>query len=345
MASLPRFFGWLTTPACRPALGGFFGRVTRSRGAVDTVDRSRNAAAWLPGRTRDRNPRCRAALRRVALPLLCLFLAPLTAAAARPLVVASLPPLAGIARRIGGERIDVETLLPAGASEETYSPTLGQVARLERASIVLRIAHPALVLEQRVLGPFLTTHPQVFVVDLARGAELLPADDVDARAGPTDPHLWLDPALLARAGERLADALAAVDPAGAALYAARRAELEREVAALVAELRAGLAALPTRSFLAYHPSYAYFARAFGLRQMAVEAAGKEPALADLVRLAERARAAGVRVIVAPPGPLERGARALADTIGARVAVIDALAPDPLATLRALGDALHETSRD
>ena len=264
------------------------------------------------------------------------------AAIERIVVVASLPPLAGIAERVGGDRVTVETLLPPGASEESYSPSPRQVARLEAARIVVRIAHPALLLEQRVLGPFLATHPQVAVVDLAAGAELLPAGD--APAGASDPHLWLSPSILGAAAERLASVLATVDPAGAAVYAANRAALERELAALTRELQGTLAALPARTFLAYHPSYGYFAHAFGLRQLAVEAEGKEPGLADLVRLAERARQERVTVILTPPGPLERGAHAVAETVGARVEVVDPLGRDPLATLRQLGRALLPVAR-
>lgn len=201
-----------------------------------------------------------------------------------------------------------------------------------------------------------------------------------------NPHYWTDPWNGRVVARGIAGRLAQLDPAGADHYAARLAdfrrrldermfgaallermpgdeawtalradELEARVAAAGVHLGGWYAAMrPLRGMriVTYHRSWTYFARRFGLEVVAeIEPKpGIPPSAAWLEALTERARAAGVRIILQEPSYSERAARRLADRIGAAVVVapisVGAVpeAPDYLALLDTIVSRLTTRSR-
>lgn len=275
---------------------------------------------------------------RANAPLVALLLlaAPSGAGAARPRVAVSIAPLAGVIERLAGASVEIVTLIPPGVDVETYAPTPRQVAALERAALVVAIGHPAIPLEARHLATWLARHPAVRRIALVdfdpRGA----ADEPGGHAHG-DPHLWTSPRLMRAAAVELSAALAALLPAEADAVRARGAAFDAEIAALDARLRARLAG--GGRFLIDHPSLGFLAREYGLEQVALEHDGKEPTPAQLARLVERARRDGYRVVLAQRGASRRGAELLARETGAELVEIDPLAPDWLASVERLGEAL------
>ena len=82
--------------------------------------------------------------------------------------------------------------------------------------------------------------------------------------GGVDPHAWLDTAVTGRWLGEIAEALAAADPEGAAVYEANAAEALARMEALEAEIAEGLAPVRDRPFVVFHDGYDHYADAFGL---------------------------------------------------------------------------------
>jgi zinc transport system substrate-binding protein len=135
-------------------------------------------------------------------------------------------------------------------------------------------------------------------------------------------------------------ALAELDPAGAALYRANLARFEADLDTLDREIRTLLAAVPGRSFMVYHPAWGYFAREYGLTQIAVEAGGREPSARQLIALVEQARRQGVKAIFVQRGFARKSAEVIAGEIGGRVVEVDPMASDWLASLSAAARAFR-----
>jgi len=265
--------------------------------------------------------------------------APDAGAAGGPIPVAvSVPPAAWLAERIGGERVAVTALLPPGRSPHTWEPAPRELAALGRARLVVVVGHPALRFEKRLLAAA-RRGGEPRVVAMTEGVALLPGAEDGHGGSDTDPHVWLDPEVMAATGERVAAALAAIDPEHAAEYRDRRDRLRAEIDALDREIRATLADVTERSFLAYHPAWGYFAARYGLIQEAVESEGKEPGPRRLVERVEGARARGARVVFVQRSDSGRGARVLAEEIGAEVVVLDPLAYDWPDNLRRVAAAM------
>jgi zinc transport system substrate-binding protein len=142
-----------------------------------------------------------------------------------------------------------------------------------------------------------------------------------------DPHIWLDPIRVRDAlVPALLDALIAVDPAGEASYRQRASDLAIRLTDLDSTLRETLASVPSRTFVAYHDTWRYFAARYDLEMVgAIETyAGDEPSAAELAGLIAAARARDVRAVILEPQLGERVARVIATEIGATLVMADPL---------------------
>jgi zinc transport system substrate-binding protein len=245
-------------------------------------------------------------------------------------VVVSLAPQLWLVQSIGGERVSVSTLVAPGESEETYSPTDAQVSEVLRARVFLRIGAG---FEAAPWFRTLAASGGIDIVDARAGVDLLP---------DSDPHVWTSPRRLAAQGRIVASTLARIDPQYSDRYAERLRALQRELEILDSELIAALAPYRGRSFFSFHPSWAYLASDYGLRQIAIEAEGKEPTDRDVVRFQSLARAEGPRLLLVDAQVPARVADALAAAIGASPARLDPLAPDVPANLRRVAAKLVES---
>ena len=86
-------------------------------------------------------------------------------------------------------------------------------------------------------------------------------------------------------------------------------------------------------FMVFHPSWGYFAHAYGLKQLPIEVEGKAPKPAQLIALIEHAREKGIHVVFVQPQFSAKSARLVAREIAGQVVFADPLAPDWMANLR------------
>lgn len=265
-------------------------------------------------------------------------------------VAVSVPPQAYFVERIGGGRVAVEVMIPPGYSHAEYPLTPGRVRALSRARLYVKVGHPAFEFERDQIDPVLATLPEIQVVDMSRGMQLL-GDEAGEGHGHGhaeshgheggDPHVWVAPGTVAVAARNIAAALSRADPAHAAEYRANLRAFEADVAALDREVRARLAGREGEAFMVYHPTWGYFAREYGLEQVAIEAEGKEPSAARLIQLIDAARRDRVKVVFVQAGFPRKSAQVIADAVGARVLVADPQERDWLGNLRRVTAELEE----
>ncbi len=272
-----------------------------------------------------------------------MFIVPSSISAAEPLrIFVSIAPQAWLAKKIGGERLDIGVLVEPGQDLHTFDPSPHQMARLAKAQAYFRIGVP---FEKHLVERISATATDLRVVDTTAGLELRSLSprelgshghnhghDHAHGAGEPDPHIWLDPRLALAAADHMAQALQRLDPAHAARYARGMEELRSELLALHSKLADLLAPLQGEEMFVYHPAFGYFADAYGLTQVAVEVGGSEPGarrIADLIREAEKKE---VRVLFVQPQFSRKSAEAIAQAIGARVVPLDPMARDYAANL-------------
>lgn len=257
---------------------------------------------------------------------------------ARPVVTASIVPLASFVEAIAGERFAVTPLVPPGAGPETYEPSPRQMVELNASRILFRIG--TLGLERTRLEKMAETAPDLLVVDASRGITPLAAGQCAGQAADgSDQHTWTSPANAKIMGRNICKALCRVDSAHAPAYERRLARFEAHADSIDAAIRQRLQSVTHRTFLIAHPALGYFARDYGLRQLSVEADGKEPSPERLAALVEQCRAEGVRVVFVQKEHPGRAARRIAAELGLPVVEIDPLSSRWGAELIRIADAL------
>jgi zinc transport system substrate-binding protein len=241
------------------------------------------------------------------------------------LVAASILPLADFARQVGGDRTDVETLVPPGASPHTYELTPAQLELVSHARVLVLIGVGLEFWADKMISA--AHNPQLFVVRTAEGLNIL-ASDADDPGG--NPHVWLSPVNAIHQVDMIRDALMRTDPAGSDTYRANAARYIGELRALDKEIRSTVATFSQRKFIAFHAAWVYFARDYGLQEVAVveSTPGREPSPADIAGIIRTAKAIGAKAIFAEPQFSQKAAQVIAEESGAKVLLLNALGQPP-----------------
>jgi len=263
-----------------------------------------------------------------------------------PTVWVAIPPQREIVERVAGGAVHVEVLLPPGQSPATYEATPRQLASLEHAATYLSLGVP---FETVLLPRLRSSSPGLEIVDLRRGVELVPMDEPhrhsdEAAAGAShgaqpDPHIWLDPVRVAQVAEATRDALCAVEPDGCGAFSSGLLAYRRELSELDTRLDRLLAPCRGHDLLVFHPAYGYLARRYGMRQVALEADGKPPTPRRLADIADRIDVAGQTTLFVQPQFAGAAATAAAQALGVDIVELDPLAPDLVANLDRMANAI------
>ncbi len=260
----------------------------------------------------------------------------------KPVVFVSIPPQAGLVRAIAGDRVEIHTLVGEGQSPHAYEPTARQLARLGEADALLTIGMP---FEKHLLTKIVPLYPDLPIIGTQDGIELraMPhkhhGEHCSVDHGAKDPHVWLSPANTISIATAIFQALEKIDPANADKYRRNFGKLATEFRQLDDDIRAMLAPYAGSRFYVFHPSFGYFADAYGLEQIPVELDGKAPSPRQLVALIEQAKADGVKVVFVQKQFPAGSAKAIADAIGGTVAQLDPLAEDSVANLRLIAESI------
>jgi len=255
------------------------------------------------------------------------------------IVATSIPPHAWLIERIGGDAVEVHTVLRPGESPTTHQPSDLQVSRVLSGRVFFRSGAP---FESGAWFRALEGHLEI--VDLRDGIAIRTmdththggevAEEIDHHLrGAVDPHIWLSPTRLVFQANRVAETLKRLDPAHETDYDTRLADLTTELAELDAWIENTLTPYRGRAFVVFHPSWGYFADDYGLRQIAIETEGKEPSDSELTGIQEETQSLGASVIFVQPQIAGKSAEAIAGVMGARLETLDPLAPDITANLR------------
>jgi manganese/zinc/iron transport system substrate-binding protein len=179
-------------------------------------------------------------------------------------VVATTTIVADLVEQVGGERVDVQTLMQSGVDPHRYRATPADVEAFADADAVF---YNGLGLETRLEHGLGKMGYRALPFAVARGIEpdLLLASP--GAGGAYDPHVWFDVELWRRASRQVRDDLISLDRANASVYYDNAERYDRELVELDAWVRRETARIPAgkRVVPAAHPAFAYFARAYSFR--------------------------------------------------------------------------------
>lgn len=268
-------------------------------------------------------------------PFLIFFLSSGADAEKRLSVFVSLLPQKYFVHQIGRAFVDVEVMIPAGGDPHIYEPKPRQLVALSKAKLYFAIGVQPF--ENKWLKKIAPSNPDMVLVHTDRGIQKIPMTapyhKEDKHTGEPDPHIWLSPPLVMKQAGTILNALVEIDPAHRSVYEVNYRAFVSELVALDDELKNIFAGKQGFQFMVFHPSWGYFARAYGLQQVPVEIEGKNPKPAQLKALIEHAKKKHINIIFVQPQFSSRSARLVAKEIGGQVILADPLAPDWSGNLR------------
>lgn len=236
------------------------------------------------------------------------------------LVFASILPQKYFIDRVANGDAEVVVMVGPGANPATYEPSPRQMAELSEARAYFRIGVP---FENAWIPRITSAYPELRMVDSSAGIRRIDGD----------PHVWTNPLLVKAIARNLQAAFSAMRPDRRDAYEANSLAFQRDLDALDAEIRAILRPIRNRKFMVFHPSWAYFAAAYGLEQISIEREGKEPGAKRLAQFIAQGKREQIKVIFVQAQFNRRSAETIAQAIGATVVVVDPLAEDYLSNMR------------
>lgn len=249
----------------------------------------------------------------------------------KPVVATTTTMVTDLAKRIGGDRVEVRGLMGPGVDPHNYVPKLADTSLLEKADVVL---YSGLHLEgrfQESLEAMTKRGKNVVAVTDGIPADKLLSPQEDFM-GTKDPHFWGDPGLWADAISPAVEALSKADPAGAEEYKKRGEEYRKEVMELTAWVKEQISTIPEkqRVLVTSHDAFFYFGRAFGMdvRGLQGVSTAAEAGLKDRANLVSFLRERGVKTVFSETSINQKGIAAVASEAGVKISG-DALYSDAL----------------
>ena len=241
-------------------------------------------------------------------------------------IFVTITPMQAIVEEITMGDFNVEVIVPKGASPETFELTLKQVAAISDAEFIFSTG--LINFEQNLIN---SIDGDGEIVNLSQGVELIAGSCSHGNhkhKHGVDPHIWTSPRTLRTMVLNAHDAIIAHYP-DSVKYTTATERLLARLDELDSYCASRLASSGVDVIMIYHPAYTYYARDYGIQQIAIEHDGKEPSLRQTTALIEKAKEHGVKAILRQPQYSEDKVRAIANDAGAEIITTDPLAEDIL----------------
>lgn len=238
-------------------------------------------------------------------------------------VVATTTQIGALAREVAGSSVELTVLLSGGADAHDFEPDPKAVRRIGTADVVLR---HGIGLDDWLDRTVTAAGGSRSVVTVTDGVRLRysSAHEPDEHHGDADPHVWHDVDNARVMVTNIATALAAADPANAALYRAngdaynvRLTEVDEQVRELVASIPAD-----RRRIVTNHDALGYFFDRYGLTLAGTVLPGTnrdmQASAKDLARLYDKIQREHITAIFTEQEVDPKVARNLASDTGVRV---------------------------
>jgi ABC-type Zn uptake system ZnuABC Zn-binding protein ZnuA len=254
-------------------------------------------------------------------------LEPVTLTAGERLAVVATTNIVGdIVSQVGGERIDLLTLMGSGVDPHSYVPTPSDSAAIHDAHVVF--ANGA-GLEASLERTLTTTGGDAAVIHLSEGLDLLPAageeeeEEHDDDHGDVDPHVWFSVPYVIEWVGTIEQVLTTLDPAGADAYRANAETYVQELQALDQWIFDQAALIPegNRKLVTNHPVFGYLAQRYGFEQVGAlypVNPSAEPSARDIAEIEDAIRAFGVPAVFTESTVNPRLAQQVAADTGVRL---------------------------
>jgi zinc transport system substrate-binding protein len=260
--------------------------------------------------------------------LIILLILSTTFLSAKIQICVSIPPQAFFVQKIAGNLVDIEILVKPGSNPATYAPKPSQLKLISKSLAYFTIG---VSFEKNWLHRFSSINKEMKIIDTTKGIKKIEMGH-DHNHGKDhheslDPHVWLDPALVKMQITHISDTLIKLDPNHKESYLTNSTNFIKELESIDLKIKSILKDTKSKEFIVFHPSFGYFAKAYGLKQIAIEKEGKEAKIKRIKKIIDFAKEKNIKTIFVAPEFSQKSAKQIANQIDGKVITVNPLALD------------------
>ena len=250
-------------------------------------------------------------------------------------IIVSIEPLKYIVEEITEGDFRVDVLVPQGTSPETFDPAPRQIMALDKAQMVFAVG--LIDFEQALLKRIGKN-----ITNLSDGVELMAGACSHAHEGHhhhgIDPHIWTSPRELKIMAYNTHKRIMQQYP-DSVKYTKAYEALVQELDSLDRECELKISTSDTKAFAIYHPALTYYARAYNIEQIAIEADGKEPSAKHIANIIDKAHDKAIRTLLYQVEYPRSVVDVVAKDMGIEPKEINPLASNPLQFIKDVTNAI------
>ncbi len=248
-------------------------------------------------------------------------------------VTVSIVTYADFVKNIGGDKVDVNTMIPLNSNPHDYEPVPTQITELVKSSIYFKIG-TNFTFEQVLLEKIKNLKSNIKIADCSKGIITF----------NNDPHVWLGIDEAKIICQNIYDALKEFSPKDSIYFKNNLTSYLIKIDAADKELKQSFEKFTNKYILVYHPAWFYFAKHYGLTEIGIEQDGKEPNALDLKNVINFAKEKKIRVIYIEPQFDKEIATSIAQQLKASIGVINPMPTDYLNNLKKLHSKLFNSNK-
>jgi len=262
--------------------------------------------------------------------------------------IVSILPQKTFLEAIGGDKVNVALMVKPGNSPHSYEPKPSQMKEISKADIYFSIG---IEFEHVWLPKFANQNKKMKIVNSTKGIEKIDmiahSHDHDYKEdkhhehdhgahdhhghdhdhGKKDPHVWTSPSNVKIIASNFYKYLVKIDKKNKDYYKSNLDKFIKKTNQTDKKIKQILLDTPTGTkFMIFHPAWGYFAKDYGLKQIAIEAGGKNPKPKQIMELIKEAKEEKVKAIFTNPELSDKVAKQIANELKVPVLKISPLNP-------------------
>ncbi|PRR81033.1 metal ABC transporter solute-binding protein, Zn/Mn family [Clostridium vincentii] len=254
-------------------------------------------------------------------------------------VAVSIVPQETFVKAVGGDKVDIITMIPPGKSPENFAPTPEVMEKLSSASLYFSIGVPtesASILPK--IGDF---NKDIKIVNMAETVSEV-YSEIKFESGERDPHIWLSPKRVKIMIQEIVKELSEKDPSNTSFYETNGDNYINELDKLDTDIKSSLVSLEKNAFICYHPAFGYFADDYGLEMVALEQEGKEATVEDFQKTIDFAKKEKIQAIFYQAEIDSKQSETFASEISGKAEMVEPLSSDYISNLDKMAKTFKET---
>lgn len=263
-------------------------------------------------------------------------------------VFVSILPQQYIVERIGGDQVNVNVMVKPGQSPETFEPSPKMMSLYSKSDVYFTIGLPfeqvwidrvASLNDNILIVPTQPASSDALIIDLDSN-DISLKEQTSEHHHIQDPHTWLSPLLFLKQCKIILHELELLSPENKVKFNNNYKKLVNEVNVINEYIIRLFKHNNKHNFITFHPAFSYFARQYGLTQIAIEIDGKEPSAKQIAQVINRIKHENVNYILIEKQFNRVIPETIARSVGAQLLVLDPLALDYLVNMRDIADKIN-----